>query len=71
MQRNFQAIDATFGSAGGGCDMYYTNLILRCAANLKKFWCEYTCSPNQRNFVATNGYSNIKDPLNPKNIIRV
>ncbi|CAD8153537.1 unnamed protein product [Paramecium pentaurelia] len=63
MQRNFQAIDASFGNAGGGCDI--------CAYNLKKFWCEYTCSPNQSQFLTTNGYTNMKDPLNPKNILKV
>lgn len=27
LQANFQAIDATFGDAGGGCDMYINNII--------------------------------------------
>ncbi len=39
---NFALIDNTFGSANDGCDM--------CAINLKKFWCEYTCNPNQSEF---------------------
>lgn len=26
MQRNFQAIDASFGNAGGGCDMYHISI---------------------------------------------
>lgn len=32
-------IDGVFGSQGDGCDI--------CAINLKRFWCEYACSPRQ------------------------
>ena len=39
MTENFKLIDNTFGSANSGCDF--------CAANIKRMWCEYTCSPNQ------------------------
>lgn len=41
---NFEAIDGLFGSQGGGCDI--------CAINLKRFWCEYACSPRQSEFVS-------------------
>ncbi|EAR97324.1 transmembrane protein, putative (macronuclear) [Tetrahymena thermophila SB210] len=43
MASNFLQIDATFGSIGNGCD--------NCASNLKRFWCTYTCDPNQSDFV--------------------
>lgn len=43
MASNFLQIDATFGSIGNGCD--------NCASNLKRFWCTYTCDPNQADFV--------------------
>ena len=36
---SYLTIDTVFGSAGGGCDI--------CAVNLKRLWCEYTCSPRQ------------------------
>ena len=39
---SFKMVDFSFGSANGiglgGCDI--------CAANLKRFWCAFTCSPN-------------------------
>lgn len=40
---SFGKIDAVFGSSAGGCDV--------CAVNLKRFWCEYSCNPNQADFV--------------------
>jgi hypothetical protein len=39
---NFNSIDNVFGSLFGGCDI--------CAINLKRFWCHFTCSPNQHEF---------------------
>lgn len=39
--------------------------IIRCAANLKRFWCEYTCSPRQAEFLTLHGYDNIRDPIDP------
>ena len=36
---SYVQIDGVFSSQGGGCDI--------CAINLKRFWCEYACSPNQ------------------------
>lgn len=40
---SFLKIDTVFGGAAGGCDV--------CAVNLKRFWCMYSCSPNQSDFV--------------------
>ena len=42
MANNFETISYIFGSEYGGCDI--------CAVNLKRFWCEFTCSPNQDQF---------------------
>lgn len=39
---NFETISYIFGSDYGGCDI--------CAVNLKRFWCEFTCSPDQDKF---------------------
>ena len=36
---SYVEIDGIFGALGDGCDI--------CAINLKRFWCEYACSPNQ------------------------
>jgi hypothetical protein len=40
---NFKQIDGLFGSQGGGCDI--------CAINLKRFWCQYSCSARQNEFM--------------------
>ena len=49
---------------GGGCDI--------CAINLKRFWCEYACSPNQSDFVsAAKKYISIPDPQKPDQEIEV
>lgn len=45
MVENFKKIDAVFGGSGG-CDL--------CAINLKRFWCQYACDPNQGNFSKVN-----------------
>lgn len=50
LEGNLFALDEVFGSPGQGCDI--------CAVNLKKFWCEFTCSPNQKNFLHVIGASN-------------
>jgi hypothetical protein len=39
MKNNFDSLDSVFGSKFGGCDA--------CAINLKKFWCHFTCHPDQ------------------------
>lgn len=45
-QESFKKIDTIFASSvsggSGGCDL--------CAINLKRFWCMYSCAPNQANF---------------------
>lgn len=38
LNQKFVLIDYTMGSMGGGCDI--------CGANMKKLWCEFTCSPD-------------------------
>jgi hypothetical protein len=39
---NFNDLDRIFGSVYGGCDI--------CAINLKRFWCHFTCHPEQHTF---------------------
>ena len=48
MYSNFKTIDSLFGDC------------LLCSTNLKRFWCEYTCSPYQWYFV--DSFEQIKDP---------
>ena len=50
LQNNLRTIDQIFGDRGQGCDI--------CAANLKKFWCHFTCDPNQKSFLRVTGASN-------------
>jgi hypothetical protein len=40
---SFGKLDTVFGTNGGGCDV--------CAINLKRFWCTYSCGPNQADYV--------------------
>ena len=42
LKTNFDALDGVFGTKFGGCDI--------CAINLKRFWCHFTCSPDQDTF---------------------
>ncbi|CAD8172772.1 unnamed protein product [Paramecium octaurelia] len=63
MISNYRSIDATFGQDGGGCDI--------CGANLKRFWCIYTCDPNQTNFIEYTGRANVTDPSNKNRLIEV
>jgi len=42
LKRNFDSLDSVFGSAYGGCDI--------CAINIKRFWCSFTCDPQQHTF---------------------
>jgi len=46
--------DQSFGSQNGGCDI--------CAANLRKFWCTFTCSPNQSDFLVIGELENVTVP---------
>ena len=43
MIKIFDLIDQTFGSFGQGCDI--------CSLNIKKFWCNFICSPEQNTFL--------------------
>mmetsp|Transcript_43762 Transcript_43762/g.50325 ORF Transcript_43762/g.50325 Transcript_43762/m.50325 type:complete len:297 (-) Transcript_43762:343-1233(-) len=57
LNSQFQVIDNVFGSgaAGGlGCGI--------CAANLKFFWCAFTCAPNQADFVLPEDQQVLYDP---------
>ena len=53
---NFESIWAAFGDVGGGgCPACFRNVV--------NFWCEYTCSPRQAEFVATAGLATKTDPV--------
>jgi len=61
LTNQFNLLGLTFGSVGGdgGCDL--------CAANLMRYFCYYTCSPIQANYMTINGYVNFTDPFSKKN----
>lgn len=60
---SYTQIDGVFGAVGGGCDI--------CAVNLKRFWCEYACSPNQASFASVaDGYTPYPSPTNPDKMIQ-
>jgi hypothetical protein len=42
LRDNFNSLDIVFGSGYGGCDI--------CSINLKRFWCAFTCDPEQHLF---------------------
>ena len=48
---NFQKLQTAFGSSTGGCDV--------CAANVKRFFCTFMCSPDQDKFLSWNGYKEV------------
>lgn len=50
LTNNFETIDQVFGKIGQGCDI--------CATNLKRFWCHFTCSPNQTEFLKIGNRTN-------------
>ena len=50
----YNVLDDTFGNAVGGCDI--------CAANMKKMWCYFTCSPMQSSFVSAGKQEMTRDP---------
>lgn len=53
-----------FGSQGGGCDI--------CGINLKRFWCEYACSPRQADFIsASTDFYPVPDPKKPSDTVMV
>ena len=49
LQKNFLAIESIFGG-DGGCDI--------CVVNLKRFWCYFTCAPNQAEFLEVGNLTN-------------
>ena len=49
LQNNFLAIESVFGG-DGGCDI--------CVVNLKRFWCYFTCAPNQAEFLEVGNLTN-------------
>ena len=51
---SYGKIDTVFGNSGGGCDI--------CGLNLKRFWCEYACSPRQSEFMSVGDYVTIPSP---------
>lgn len=50
LKSNFISLESIFGTAVGGCDI--------CVANLKKFWCHFTCHPQQKDFLSVIGFRN-------------
>jgi hypothetical protein len=56
LQVNFKGIWSNFGDvADGGCP--------GCFENIVDFWCAYTCSPNQTDFVLDSGLAQKVDPV--------
>ena len=47
--KNFQIIESLFGGTGG-CDV--------CVVNLKRFWCHFTCNPDQADFITLGDMNN-------------
>ena len=61
---SYVQIDGVFGSQGGGCDI--------CSINLKRFWCEYACSPRQDSFMtATKEFYPVPNPQKPDETVMV
>jgi hypothetical protein len=56
LHTNFKGIWAAFGDiSGGGCPGCYQNVV--------DFWCSYTCSPNNADFVKVLGLDSKTDPV--------
>lgn len=49
IEKNFNALESIFGG-DGGCDA--------CVVNLKRFWCYFTCAPNQAEFIELGELTN-------------
>lgn len=60
MGRNYQQIDSIFGAD-----------VPLCGVNLKRLWCEYTCSTDKTQFVEGNGYANVPGDDGPVNMTKV
>lgn len=59
----FMELDYTFGGNNGGCDV--------CAANMKRFWCYFVCSPQQSDFLSIGNYTWVPNPISPGSLIQV
>lgn len=57
MLNSFKLINYTFGSGNSGCDL--------CGANMRRFWCHFTCNPNQTHFVNAYDQIIVPNPINP------
>lgn len=57
LKNSFNLINFTFGSGASGCDL--------CGANLMRFWCYFTCSPVQHNYVDAYDHIIVPDPFTP------
>jgi hypothetical protein len=51
---NFILLQGSFGHQNGGCDV--------CAANLRRFWCYFTCAANQAQFLQIGEMVNVIQP---------
>lgn len=61
---SYVQIDGVFSNQGGGCDV--------CAVNMKRFWCEYACSPRQAQFMnTTKEFYPVPNPQKPDEIVMV
>ncbi|CAG9321140.1 unnamed protein product [Blepharisma stoltei] len=58
MNYKFFLLDETFGHSVGGCDI--------CAANMKYMWCQFTCNPNQAQFVQAGINEFVPNPVDPQ-----
>jgi hypothetical protein len=65
LANSFNIIKYTFGYGenGGGCDI--------CGINLYRFWCHFTCNPNQADFVHPEDYINVTDPTDSSKTLYV
>lgn len=50
LKENFNLIEKFFGNFSGGCDV--------CVENLKRFYCEIICNPNQNKFLSVGNITN-------------
>jgi len=60
LKHNLFLVDLTFGNPTSGCSI--------CAMNLKRFWCQYNCSPRQSDFIipgSSYAFNYTVDPTNP------
>ena len=63
LKTNFFLVTLGFGPVVGGNNA--------CVANMEAIWCAFSCAPDQGRFVATDGYANMTDPINPPAVVEV